>query len=164
MNSIDWLMSVRENPQKSLIPPVPPEAAPGENTVKTLIPPVAPCSSVYLNENENISTEGGQKEIYWGEETEETIGGHRGNPAFDGVNADSDDRGHRGNQGNIDVSKIEPPTAKPPKPFLTTGGDLSIPFDSDPKYHWWKPGGQSVEQTRAEVLAWMAAERAGQNG
>ena len=48
-------------------------------------------------------------------------------------------------------------------PYLTPGGDLVIPFDSDPKYHWWK-GGQSVEQTRAEVLAWMAAERAGQNG
>ena len=37
-------------------------------------------------------------------------------------------------------------------PFLTAGGTLSIPFDSDPKYHWWKVGGQSVEQTRAEVL------------
>jgi len=48
-------------------------------------------------------------------------------------------------------------------PFLTAGGTLSIPFDSDPKYHWWKLGGQSVEQTRAEVLAWMAAERVGHN-
>lgn len=45
-------------------------------------------------------------------------------------------------------------------PFLTPGGDLSIPFDSDPKYHWWKPGGQSVEQTRAEVQARMAVELA----
>ena len=43
-------------------------------------------------------------------------------------------------------------------PFLTAGGDLSIPFDSDPKYHWWKLGGQTVEKTRAEVLAWMKAE------
>lgn len=43
-------------------------------------------------------------------------------------------------------------------PFLTPGGDLSIPFDSNPKYHWWKPGGQTVEKTRAEVLAWMKAE------
>ena len=40
-------------------------------------------------------------------------------------------------------------------PFLTADGTLSIPFDSDPKYHWWKLGGQSVEQTRAEVLAWI---------
>ena len=37
-------------------------------------------------------------------------------------------------------------------PFLTADGTLSIPFDSDPKYHWWKTG-QSVEKTRAEVLA-----------
>jgi hypothetical protein len=43
-------------------------------------------------------------------------------------------------------------------PFLTPGGTLSIPFDSDPNYHWWK-GGQSVEQTRAEVVARMEAER-----
>jgi hypothetical protein len=42
-------------------------------------------------------------------------------------------------------------------PFLTAGGTLAIPFDSDPMYHWWK-GGQSVEQTRAEVLARMKAE------
>jgi hypothetical protein len=36
------------------------------------------------------------------------------------------------------------------KPYLTAGGVLGIPFDSDPKYHWWK-GGQSVAETRAEV-------------
>ncbi len=45
-------------------------------------------------------------------------------------------------------------------PHLTPGGDLVIPFDSDPKYHWWK-GGQSVVSTRAEVPARMAAESAG---
>ena len=45
-----------------------------------------------------------------------------------------------------------------PLPYLTPGGTLVIPFDSDPKYHWWKPGGQSVKQTRADVLAWMQAE------
>lgn len=49
-------------------------------------------------------------------------------------------------------------------PFLTPGGTLVIPFDSDPKYHWWKPGGQSVASTCAEVLARMAAGVAGQNG
>ena len=42
-------------------------------------------------------------------------------------------------------------------PYVTAGGDLVIPFDSDPKYHWWKTG-QSVEQTRAEVLARTEAE------
>jgi hypothetical protein len=35
-------------------------------------------------------------------------------------------------------------------PFLTAGGDLSIPFDSPERYHWWR-GGQSVAQTLVEV-------------
>ena len=35
-------------------------------------------------------------------------------------------------------------------PFLTAGGDLSIPFDSPERYHWWR-GGQSVAETLAEV-------------
>ena len=48
-------------------------------------------------------------------------------------------------------------------PFLTAGGDLSIPFDSPERYHWWK-GGQSVASTRVEVLARIEAKRAGQNG
>jgi hypothetical protein len=50
-------------------------------------------------------------------------------------------------------------------PYITPNGDLVIPFDSDPKYHWWKPGGQSVACTRAEVLARVAeVERAGHSG
>lgn len=40
-------------------------------------------------------------------------------------------------------------------PFLTADGDLSIPFDSPERYHWWRDG-QSVEETHAEVLARMA--------
>ena len=39
-----------------------------------------------------------------------------------------------------------------PKPFLNTHGTLVIPFNSDPKYHWWK-GGQKVDKTMAEVQA-----------
>ena len=35
-------------------------------------------------------------------------------------------------------------------PFLTAGGDLSIPFDSPERYHWWR-GGQSVAETLKEV-------------
>ena len=50
-------------------------------------------------------------------------------------------------------------------PYLTPTGDLVIPFDSDPKYHWWKTGGQSVASTRAEIMMRMAAAvLAGQNG
>jgi hypothetical protein len=40
-------------------------------------------------------------------------------------------------------------------PFLTAGGDLSIPFDSPERYHWWR-GGQSVAQTLQEVRAGLA--------
>jgi len=39
-------------------------------------------------------------------------------------------------------------------PYLTPGGVLGIPFESPERFHWWK-GGQSVEQTRAEVEAWI---------
>ena len=157
MNSIDWLKSVRKNTQKPLIPPDPPEATPGENAVKTLIPPVAPGSSVYLFKNEIISEEGVKGKICTTEGKVETSGGHRGNIGFYRGNDDLDHRGHRGNQGNMNVSEIQPAPAALPKPFFTPGGDLSIPFGSDPKYHWWN-GGQSVEQTRADVRSWMAAE------
>lgn len=38
-------------------------------------------------------------------------------------------------------------------PFLTAGGDLSIPFESPERYHWWKPDGErlTVAETLAEV-------------
>jgi hypothetical protein len=157
MNSIDWLKSVRENDQKPHIPPDPPEGSQAENTVNALIPPVAPCSSVYLNEKEKKLNEG-EKEIFWGEETEATSGGHRGKSTNHGAKEGLDVRGIRGNQGNNDISAAATEPAKPVRPFITPRGDLSIPFDSDPKYHWWKPGGQSVKQTRADVLAWMKAE------
>lgn len=39
-------------------------------------------------------------------------------------------------------------------PYFTPGGTLVIPFDSPERYHWWK-GGQSVAQTRQEVLERM---------
>ncbi len=39
------------------------------------------------------------------------------------------------------------------RPHLTSAGELIIPFNSDPRYHWWKPGGQSVAQTLAELNA-----------
>ena len=36
-------------------------------------------------------------------------------------------------------------------PYLTPSGDLVIPFSSPERYHWWK-GGQSVRQTKQELL------------
>jgi hypothetical protein len=50
------------------------------------------------------------------------------------------------------VSESEPtvPTAPRRQPHFTEGGVLVIPFDSDPKYHWWR-GGQTIAETRAEL-------------
>jgi hypothetical protein len=51
------------------------------------------------------------------------------------------------------VPTVEPP--QPPKqrmPHLLADGTLVIPFDSPDRYHWWK-GGQSVAQTRQELLS-----------
>jgi hypothetical protein len=42
------------------------------------------------------------------------------------------------------------PAGKPTRPYFTSDGTLRIPFDSDPKYHWWN-GGQSVKKTIAEL-------------
>ncbi|MEI8291760.1 MAG: hypothetical protein WCH99_20015 [Verrucomicrobiota bacterium] len=43
-------------------------------------------------------------------------------------------------------------------PFLTAAGDLSIPFDSPERYHWWMPDGErmTVAETLAEVRAALA--------
>jgi hypothetical protein len=49
-----------------------------------------------------------------------------------------------------EVAATAAPPAKPKKPYFTSDGTLRIPFDSDPKYHWWK-GGQSVKKTIAEL-------------
>lgn len=49
------------------------------------------------------------------------------------------------------VPQVEQPPQEP-MPHLLADGTLVIPFDSPERYHWWK-GGQSVAQTRAEVLA-----------
>jgi len=52
----------------------------------------------------------------------------------------------------VELPPVVAPCGEPPLllPFLTAGGDLSIPFDSPERYHWWR-GGQSVAQTLHEV-------------
>lgn len=42
------------------------------------------------------------------------------------------------------------------RPYLVERGgelELIIPFKADSRYHWWKPGGQSLAQTLAELNA-----------
>lgn len=38
-----------------------------------------------------------------------------------------------------------------PKPYLAKSGDLVIQFDSDPGYHWWRPGSQRSWDIREEL-------------
>ena len=39
------------------------------------------------------------------------------------------------------------------RPHLNGRDELVIPFNSDPKYHWWQPGGQSIRETLRELGA-----------
>jgi hypothetical protein len=38
------------------------------------------------------------------------------------------------------------------KPYVARDGELVIPFDSDPRYHYWN-GGQSIDATLKELGA-----------
>ncbi len=40
-----------------------------------------------------------------------------------------------------------------PKPYLKSDGTLVIPMLANPKYAWWKPGGQTVQKTLEELAA-----------
>ena len=42
-------------------------------------------------------------------------------------------------------AKFTPPSIK--------DGELVIPFDADPRFHWWRPCGQSVFETLRELKA-----------
>lgn len=46
--------------------------------------------------------------------------------------------------------ELKRPVRSVRKPYLNDNGDLVIPFDSDPRFHWWN-GGQSARQTREEL-------------
>ena len=49
---------------------------------------------------------------------------------------------------------IQPETgAKFTEPFITPAGELVIPADSDPRFHYWKKCGQSVFDTLRELKA-----------
>jgi hypothetical protein len=147
MNPLEWLKSTRGNAAISSAPPVPPESNPRKPLEKSPIPPETPCGYVYVTEKQiNSDNSGSQEELYFGDET---------------VESPRCDRGNQGNIGMVDVlsvrvsqgelAKSEPGrTEQPRKPYFTADGTLRIPFDSDPKYHWWK-GGQTVKKTIAEL-------------
>jgi hypothetical protein len=159
MNPLGWLRWARENPAGRSVHPVPPEPNPCKPLEKSPIPPEAPCSSLYIiEEGENTGRSGNQEELYFGDE---------------GIEFSGCDRGNKGNIGMTTVlpvrvtqeepRKSEPEEAnRPKKPYFTSDGTLRIPFDSDPKYHWWK-GGQSVKKTIAELRGETAEEPAAQD-
>jgi len=43
--------------------------------------------------------------------------------------------------------------AKFAEPFITPTGELVVPFDSDPRFHFWKKCGQSIFDTLRELKA-----------
>jgi hypothetical protein len=147
MNPLDWLRLARGNAAICRPPPVPPEPNPRKPLEKSPIPPEAPCSSLYVKEKQtNSVTADEQEELYFGDE---------------GVQGSGCDRGNQENIETIEMlsvrvaqgetAKSEPVRAEEPRiPYFTADGTLRIPFDCDPKYHWWK-GGQSVKKTIAEL-------------
>ncbi len=49
------------------------------------------------------------------------------------------------------------------QPFFQPSGNLVIPFDSDPRYHWWKEGGMDLKTARelfkSNIGPWHVALR-----
>jgi hypothetical protein len=57
-----------------------------------------------------------------------------------------------GTEPHLSEEKAAPVTVLT-HPHISPRGELVIPFSADPKYHYWKPGGQSIAKTLAELDA-----------
>src|SRR5690348_9022364 len=107
MNPAEWLRRARENGQKGLIPPVPPEGAPVEKDQKAQKPPETPCDCLYLFRNGNLGADRVvQAEMHWREGVCEVSGGHRGNEA---IYRGNEGLAHRVDGGNQAKSKVSNP-------------------------------------------------------
>lgn len=51
------------------------------------------------------------------------------------------------------TGEIEQASGLLSRPYLNDQGELIIPFGCDPHYCYWKPGGQSIAKTLAELDA-----------
>jgi len=51
-----------------------------------------------------------------------------------------------------EVLRLLTPQSASPRPYLNQRGELIIPFDSNPRYHYWA-GGQSIAATMRELNA-----------
>lgn len=53
----------------------------------------------------------------------------------------------------VEALRPEHQTVYVTKPYIDAKGELVIPSNSDPKYHWWKQSGQSLLETLRELNA-----------
>lgn len=53
----------------------------------------------------------------------------------------------------IEVIRPEQQTEYVTEPYIDANSELVIPFNSDPKYHWWRRCGQSLLETLRELKA-----------
>jgi hypothetical protein len=53
----------------------------------------------------------------------------------------------------IEALKPEQQTEYVAQPYIDSNNELRIPFNSDPKYHYWKRCGQSLLETLRELKA-----------
>lgn len=56
-----------------------------------------------------------------------------------------------GNFIQADGNPLETKKTQKPLPYVTDYGSLVIPWNSHPRYHYWKPGGQSLCETLKEL-------------
>lgn len=53
----------------------------------------------------------------------------------------------------IDAIQPEQQTEMVAEPYIDAKGRLRIPFNADPRFHWWKQCGQSLLDTLRELKA-----------
>lgn len=53
----------------------------------------------------------------------------------------------------VEALRPEHQTVYVTKPYIDARGELVIPHNSDPKYHWWRQGSQGLFETLRELKA-----------
>jgi hypothetical protein len=53
----------------------------------------------------------------------------------------------------IESTRPEQQTEYVTNPYIDSNGELIVPFNSDPRFHWWKRCGQSLLETLRELKA-----------
>lgn len=53
----------------------------------------------------------------------------------------------------VEALRPEQQTVSVTQPYINAKGELVVPFNSDPKYHWWRQGSQGLFETLRELKA-----------